>query len=85
MIADARSYALPAASSVLLRGDPFAADEWTPVSILRLVSGNPEMRVERDQARKLHAAGFDYVFRFEGDRMVLEQGPSTPIPSGKPR
>lgn len=76
LIDDAKRMRIPRGAGVILLNDPFEQTEWTPVSILRLVNRNSDLYVRRDRmGDDVTPKPSDYVFRFDGERLVLVRGP----------
>jgi hypothetical protein len=66
---------LPPGSHALFLNDPFAADTWTPVFLLRLYFRDPSLSIQRTKMRAdqstIAVSSYDFVFDYRGDQLVL--------------
>ncbi|MBX5494564.1 MAG: hypothetical protein IRZ15_04440 [Bryobacteraceae bacterium] len=78
MIDQMSEFRFPKDSSVMLLDDPFDADEWTPLFIIRLSLRDPDLSVFRAKTHPQLLAKLDefsHLVRFEGLRMVMVREP----------
>jgi hypothetical protein len=65
---------LPPRSHVLFLDDPFGADQWTPVTLLRLYFHDPELQIQRLKMPVdrtiIDVLSYDFVLDYRGDRFV---------------
>ncbi len=66
---------LPPGSRTLFLNDPFAANTWTPVFLLRLYFRDPSLEIQRVKIRGdqdvIAVSSYDFVFDYRGDQLVL--------------